>query len=160
MTNDRQGLSTREGLLDQLAYLLIELDALNPLLSSLPPGMLTVELPESGSVLGALSEMAHLDANVHLPALRNESVSAADLDRELDINDASLSELIDSVRVARSRVIDAFTSLDNAGWSRTLTIDEYRPTARELALAIVRRDATVLMALSDNLRHGRLFADA
>lgn len=160
MSEPRPAASRRDALLDQLRYLLAELDALGPVLERLPAGVLTASLPGERSVLATFAHLAALDREVDLDRLRrivaeDEPVfEARDPDGEVrEALDAALAD----ARSARETLADAFERVPAEDWARTAVFpDGERRDVYGFALAVTQRDAAELRRLAHRMHESRL----
>ena len=151
----------RAALLDQLRYLLVEVEVLGPMLERLPQDVLTGRpLPSDRSALEAFADLAAQDRAVHLPRLRavvaeDEPAFEADPDVAVDAP-TDIAAALAGVRDARTALLEAFERVPPADWSRTATVGGERRDLYALAFAITQHDAAVLRSLAYRLHESRL----
>lgn len=150
----------RDALLDQLGYLVAEVEALAPLLARLPADVLTASLPGERSVLATLAHLAALDREVYADRLRRivaEDEPAFDAgDPDGTMRDDVAAALAD-VRAAREALLDAFASVPSAEWSRTATFpDGERRDLAGFALAVAHHDAAELRRLAYRMHESHI----
>ncbi len=151
----------REALLDQLGYLVAEVEALAPLLARLPADVLTASLPGERSVLATLAHLAALDREVYVGRLHRivsedepSFDAAADPDGTThDDVDAALAD----VHAAREALLDAFEDLPLDAWARTARFpDGEQRDVFGFALAIVHHDAAELRRLAHRMHESHI----
>jgi hypothetical protein len=152
--------SRREALLDQLRYLLAELDALEPVLERLPADVLTASLPGERSVLATFAHLAALDREVHLDRLRRLVAEDEPAFEEQDpdgVEREVLGAALADARSARETLVEAFERVPTEDWERTAVFpDEERRDVYEFALAVTHRDAAELRRLAHRMHESRL----
>lgn len=139
-------------LLAQLRYLLVEVEALGPLLGRLPAWALSERPPQERSMLEIFAALAALDRGLYLRQLRavvaggpvpvEEGEPLAPAREDLG---AALAE----VRQAREALVAAFEALPAEAWGRAAPIPGATPgDLFDLALHIAHRDADALRTLA------------
>ncbi len=151
----------RDALLEQLRYLIVEAEALEPLLARLPADVLMASLPGERSVLATLAHLAALDREVYLDRLhRMVAEEAPAFEAAPDPDGTEREELeaaLADVRAARATLLDAFEHIPPADWSRTATFpDGERRDVVGFALAIVHRDAAELRRLAYRMHESHI----
>lgn len=146
----------REALLQQLRYLIVEADALEPLLASLPAEALKAPRPDAPSILEAFSELASRDREVHLPAVADHGSGADDAESHAGHD---LSAVLNDLRSARARLVTAFEQIPPAGWGspEPAADDDGSESVAQRALNIVQHDTAILRGAGEWLR-GALFS--
>ena len=158
----------RDALLDQLAYLVAEIEALQTVVAPLPdqiksgrPGPDTLTMKE---LYGAL---ATLDAEVRRPRVRRltetdrPTFEPADADaevREAGWNDEAMDAILDRVRDERAALVDQLRALSLEAWHRTATLDDETVTLFDLVYRMTQADAERLRDLGYRL-HGAHLSD-
>lgn len=132
----------REALLGQLRYLLVEVEALGPLLGRLPADALTLALPGERSVLEALAHLAALDRAALAAHLGGTEPPSAPPEPTAV---PELGEALGDVRAAREALVAGFEA--EADWPDAL---------RDLALSIVHRDVEELRRLAYRLHESHI----
>jgi hypothetical protein len=142
----------REALLDQLRYLVLEIEALGPLLEELPLDLLAARPMAEPSILDAFARIAALDREVRIRQL--EEMRRQDSPRldagEIDVRPAAdAAAAVADVRTAREALVATFEALAPSDWRRTAVFpDGEAGTVYDLALGIVQDDHEVLRALT------------
>jgi hypothetical protein len=146
----------REALLDQLEYLLIEVDALRPLLSEIPSEILRARPLDEPSIVDAFLQLGQRDRQA-IHALGGGEVRGSE--EELEV--AAVEEIgpvLDLVQAARERLLETLRALVPAHWSTDVFLgNDDRSTIFELAYDFALRDAAVLRAIGERLRTARLW---
>jgi hypothetical protein len=148
----------RAALLDQLRYLIVEAEALGPLLAGMPDAILHGRPAGEPSVLEAFGRLATLDRAVHAPrvarlAAGGSTPPAGEGEWE-PVPHETPEEALSTVVEARTALVDAFEVLPADAWARTMTLDDgYEGSAYDLAVAITRHDTETLRGLAYRL-HG------
>jgi hypothetical protein len=152
--------SRREALLDQLRYLLAEVDALGPVLERLPADVLTASLPGERSVLATFAHLAALDRDVYLDRLRQMVAEDEPTFEEQDPDGVvreGLADALADVRAARETLVEAFEHVPADDWTRTAVFPEgERRDVAGFALEIVHRDAAELRRLAYRMHESKL----
>lgn len=156
--------SRRAALVDQLGWLESEAGALAPLLGALPAWAIRqAPLPTELSAAETFAAFAVFDRDV-VPAWlgRVQFEEAPDLTTPDPLplpdgaGDRDLDALLADVQAARAALRAQVAALDDAVWSRPLTLDGQATDLYGLALAICRRDADHLRALAYRLHEADL----
>jgi AcrR family transcriptional regulator len=158
----------RSALLQQLAHLVDEVEALRTVVHDLPeqiksgrpaPDVLTMK-----ELYGAL---ATLDSEVRHPRVEQiteqdePSFSSVDIDervRESGWNDSSLDDILDRVTEARRALVDRLETLPPEAWHHTATLDGASVTLFDLVYDATQSDAERLRDLGYRL-HGAHLSD-
>jgi len=158
----------RDALLDQLAYLIDEIEALKTVIGGLPeqiksgrpaPDVLTMK-----ELYGAI---ATLDAEVRSRRVDrivdedNPTLDAVDPDeeaRKAGWNEQEIDSILDRVAEARQALVDQLTALPPAAWRRTATLEDESITLFDLVHRITQADAERLRDLGYRL-HGAHLSD-
>lgn len=159
----------RAVLIDQLRYLIDEVEALKPLVNRVPDavqgGRPTPDALSMKEIYGAL---AARDEQVRIPRL--EQITAADDPPSFDLvddaelvadaawNDRALPDILDRVQAARAALVDRLEALPAPAWSQTVRIGDAVHTVYEVAHRMAREDADRLRDLSYRL-HGANLTD-
>jgi hypothetical protein len=146
----------RAALLDQLRYLVVEAEALGPLLAGMPEAILHGRPAGEPSVLEAFARLAALDRHVHAPRLARLAASDAasggsppPAGEGDPIPHATPEEALGAVREARGALVAAFEALPVEGWARPVSLEDgAEGDAYDLALAITRHDVETLRTLA------------
>ncbi|MEP0545695.1 MAG: DinB family protein [Rhodothermales bacterium] len=150
----------RTALLDQLGYLVAEVEVLAPLLARLPADYLAASLPGERSVLATLAHLAALDREVYTDRLRrivSEDEPAFDAADPDGVVRGDLAAALADVRIAREALLDAFERVPAAEWSRAATFpDGERRDVAGFALAIAHHDAAELRRLAYRMHESHI----
>jgi hypothetical protein len=150
----------RAALLDQLGYLVAEVEVLAPLLARLPADVLTASLPGERSVLATLAHLAALDREVYADRLRRiiaeDEPAFETADPDGTVHDA-LGPALADVATARRDLVDAFVRLAPEEWDRSaLFPDGERRDVAGFALAIAHHDAAELRRLAYRMHESHI----
>ena len=161
MTNPRDE-SPIEGIVAQLEYLILEMEALRQAVLLLPDIALSGR-PYDGepSVKDVFAGIAHLDRSVRLTNVRlllqgdgaNLKVAAPVTDTVDETADAVV--LIDEVSNARSELLDAVRELPEADWEKTARLDGESVTLTEYLFGVTQEDADVLRLAAQRIYESR-----
>ena len=153
----------RDALLDQVDYLVDEIEALKTVVGGLPeqiksgrpaPDALTMK-----ELYGALSV---LDAEVRRPRIERilekdaPTLDPVDVDeqvREAGWNDQEIDAILDQVTEARQALVDQLEALSPEAWHRSATLDDESVTIFDLVYRMTQNDAERLRDLGYRL-HG------
>lgn len=154
---EEAGAALRRSLLDQLAYLIDELEAQTPLLGRVPEALLEARpLPDVWSVKERYGLLAAMDEIVHSPVLER---MAGEEEPVLEVpepqalvhreawNSNSIGALVGRIQAARRAVLAALADLPEAGWERTAVVGGERQHVYAFVHRIVQHDADVLRAV-------------
>ncbi|GAB5519427.1 MAG: DinB family protein [Rhodothermales bacterium] len=155
----------RAALLDQLAYLNDEIEALRQIVKVVPEPLLSGRpLPEDLSIKELYGWIAQQDAEVHQPRLERllaedtpqvtEADQAAML-AERDWNAKPIGDLLTAVQSARTAFIDFLKAIPEADWTRTLDLDEHRYDVYAYLFEVIQANTADLRTLGYRL-HGSL----
>ncbi|MEO0742179.1 MAG: DinB family protein [Bacteroidota bacterium] len=165
----------REALLAQLGWLIVEAEALGPLMAALPPNVLTGRpMPDTHSVKETFGLLATLDHEVHAPQVArmlSEGTPALARAGEAALaegsawNDTNLAVLLDRMRDARQALLDQLTAAPPDAWQRTAmlasaTDDSETLTLGAYVLRICQHDADRLRDLAYRLHESKLTSRA
>jgi len=158
----------RTALLEQLAYLVDEIEALQSVVGDLPeqiksgrpgPDTLTMkELYAAISTLDADVRRSRVERIVEAEAPTLEPVDVDETVREAGWNDAPIGDILDRVRDARAALVDQLEALSLADWHRTATLDGEPVTLFTLVHRMTQADAERLRDLGYRL-HGAHLSD-
>lgn len=151
----------REALLEQLAYLIDEIEALKPVARRVPePLQAARPLPTDFSMKEIYGLLAMLDETVHLPRFRRlaeedtpafEPVDEAALVGAQAFGEVPLSDLLSRVQQARRRLVDFLRALPPEVWARPATLGGTPYDGYALAHRITQQDADRLRPLAYRL---------
>jgi hypothetical protein len=160
--------SLREALLDQLRYLVQEIEALRTVVGDLPDGIksgrpapdaLTMkELYGAIATLDAEVRQSRVTAIVETDSPAFESVEPADAVRDAGWNERAMDAILDDVTAARQDLVDQLEALPQDAWHRSATLDGDEVTLFDLAHRITQTDAERLRDLGYRL-HGAHLSD-
>ncbi|HKL88237.1 MAG TPA: hypothetical protein VJ884_04465 [Salinibacter sp.] len=153
----------RDALLDQVAYLVDEIEALRTVVGDVPEqiksGRPAADVLTMKELYGAI---ATLDAKVRRPRIARivdedePTLTPVDPEaevREADWNEQEMDAILDRVKEARQGLVDVLKDLPLEAWHRTATIEEESVTLFTLVHRITQADAERLRDLGYRL-HG------
>ena len=153
----------RDALLDQLSYLVEEIEALRSVVGTLPDQIKNGRpAPDELTMKELYGAIATLDAEVRAPRVArlteedDPSFTSVDIDdrvRDDGWNDQPMSDILDQVQDARHDLVDRLDELPLDAWDRTATLDEESVTLFDLVHDITQTDAERLRDLGYRL-HG------
>ncbi|MEM1043391.1 MAG: hypothetical protein AAGI91_12275 [Bacteroidota bacterium] len=155
----RTSAERRDAIVEQLGYLVDEVDALGPLLSGLPPDVPTMHLPGERSLLGTLAYLAALDRRdlLRLNRMVEEHEPAFEESVLGEVLSADVDAVIRDVRAARGALAAAFAALPPEAWARTAAFpDGTQRDVTGLALTVTQRDADALRRVAHRLHESNL----
>ncbi len=153
----------RDALLDQLTYLVDEIEALQTVIGGLPEQIKSGRpAPDALTMKELYGAIATLDAEVRRPRveriLDEETPTLEPVDpeaeaREAGWNEKELPAILDRVREARQALVETLTDLPLEDWHRTATLDDESITLFTLVHHATQADAERLRDLGYRL-HG------
>ena len=156
-----EGEARRRVLLEQLAYLLHEVEALQQVIKQVPDSLLEQLPPASSfSIKQRFGLLALRDEEVHQRWLEQiiaeeephfEQVDEQALVEKELWNEQSIDNILDRVRQARSRLVKAFRKVPASEWERGGLFGEKRRDVYMIARDIARNDATHLRTMGQLL---------
>ena len=156
----------REALLDQLAFLIEEIEALKAVADRVPePVQEARPLPQDLSLKETYGLLATLDEAVYLPQLRRmiaedaPAFEAADeqaLAAEAAWNEQPLTTILDRVQDARRGLLAFLRALPDDAWTRTARFAEDRRDVYGLAHHITQHDVDLLRTVGYRLHESQL----
>lgn len=157
---------TREAMLEQLAHLRDEVDALKQHVAVIPTEILEGRpLPDDPSFKEIYGLLALFDERVYEPAVRQvvgKEVAMVELPEDRDLladeswNQMDMDRIVDRVRSARARLVERLASLSCEAWFREVEVDDDTSDVFGLAYAIVQHDVTLLSSAAYRLHESRL----
>lgn len=160
-----QAADLRVALLDQLAFLLDEMEALKAVIGRVPTPVLEARLPTGDpSVKELYGLLATRDEDVHLPRLRQmvaeddpafDPVDEAALAGRTGWNDHAIDDILTRVQDARRGLLAFLRALPLDAWTRTGRFGETRRDVYRLAHAITQRDVDLLRDVGYRLHESR-----
>jgi hypothetical protein len=158
----------RTALLEQLAYLVDEIEALQSVVGPLPEQIKSGRpAPDTLTMKELYAAIATLDAEVRRPRVERiveteePTFEPVDVDatvRDAGWNDAPIGDILDRVRDARAALVDRLEALSLEDWHRTATLDEEDLTLFSLVHRMTQADAERLRDLGYTL-HGAHLSD-
>lgn len=158
----------RDALIDQLAYLIDEVEALKGIVDVVPKSIREGRpQAEEFSIKEMYGVLAVLNETVYPKRLKRIAASADELpvfepvdERALaeaeDWNDISLHDILDRIVAARRELVTVFEALDGKAWTATGQFGEDERDVYEFAYDIVQADASYLQDVSQRLHHSNL----
>ena len=164
----------RQALLDQLAYLQDELEALRPIIDRVPePLQAGRPLPGDLSLKETYGLLATLDTDVRPGQLRRmvaemaaedephfDAVDEAALVAQADWNGRPIEAILKEAQAARQALVEALRALPKAEWARAgVFAEDGRDVRRDVyafAHAITQYDTDVLRAIGQRLHESHL----
>ena len=153
----------RDALLDQLSYLVEEVEALRSVVGTLPEQIKNGRpAPDELTMKELYGAIATLDAEVRAPRVArlidedNPDFSAVDIEehvRDDGWNERPIDDILNQVQNARHALVDRLDELPLDAWHRTATMDEESVTLFDLVHDITQTDAERLRDLGYRL-HG------
>ena len=158
----------RAALLDQLAYLIEEAEAMRSVVGAVPEAVQTGRaLPDDRTMRETYGLLAALDRTVHAPRVRTlaeanpgaapPAFDHADPDALVAAhawNDVAMDALLDDVQAARRALLDALRAVDD--WARTLTVGGEPLDVFTYAHRVAEADFRLLRSLSLRLHDANL----
>ena len=158
----------RTALLEQLAYLVDEIEALQSVVGTLPEQITSGRpAPDALTMKELYAAIATLDDEVRRPRVERlvetdapafESVDVDDAVREAGWNDEPIGDILDRVREARAALVGALEPLPLEAWHRSATLDGEAVTLFTLVHRTTQTDAERLRDLGYRL-HGAHLSD-
>jgi len=156
----------RRALLDQLAYLIDEVEALKAVVDRVPePLQAARPLEEDLSLKEIYGMLVTLDEAVHLPRLRRmvaedepafDAVEAASLVRAAGWNEQPILAILDRVQQTRRDLLSFISVLPAGAWTSTAYIGAVRSDVYGLAHAITQQDVDLLRMIGYRLHESHL----
>jgi|SRR5690606_31052340 len=151
----------RTALLDQLAYLIDEIEALKPVIDQVPDGLQQVKADATGlSLRETYGFIAAYDEQVvvpHLERLLEEkhpvlaAVDAEALIADARFNEQSAEVLLREVQRARQDLLEVLRRLSAEDWKRTGMLGGEPHDVYALTHALIQHDADLLRAIGYHL---------
>lgn len=158
----------RTALLDQLAYLIDEIDALQNVVDGLPDQIKNDRpTPDALTMKEIYGALATLDAEIRRPRILRiidddvPTLHPTDIDEEVrnaGWNDRPMDEILDQVKDARQALVDALKALSTEKWHQTASLDDTEVTIFDLVHEMTQSDADRLRDLGYRL-HGAHLSD-
>lgn len=146
--------------LDQLEYIVIEAEALAPLLATLPIEVLRTRLFDEDSILEAFARLALRDREYHLSMMSaiadNENPAIVSFRMDESPKASDVTQVMLDVAVARKQLLEYLRSLPDSAWNRTGDRNDRPVSLTEIAYEIAHGDAALLKKLTERLHSARL----
>ena len=156
----------REALLDQLAFLIDEIEALKAVVDRVPTPLLEARPPNNEpSLKETYGLLATLDEAVYLPRLQHmtaeeepafDPVDEAALAEQTGWNDQPIDLILDRVQDARRALLAFLHALPPEAWWRTGRFGEQRRDVYGLAHHITQHDVDLLRTVGYRLHESNL----
>jgi hypothetical protein len=158
----------REALLDQMAYLVDEIEALRSVVGTLPdaitsgrPAPDALTMKELYAALATLDEAVRSDRVAQIAEDEAPSFESVDVDeavREAGWNEKDIDDILRQVQDAREALVDQLTALPLEAWHHSATLDGDTVTLFDLVHRMTQADAERLRDLGYRL-HGAHLSD-
>lgn len=147
--------------LDQLEYVVVEAEALLPLLTTLPIEILRTRLFDEDSFLERFARLAERDRTYHRPLMsaiaENQQPVISPYEPSADPPQASdVKDVLRFVAATRKELVDQLRSLPESAWNHVGFREEKPVSLTAVAYEIARSDADLLRKLTERLRDARL----
>ena len=156
----------RRALLDQVAYLLDEIDALRAVVEGVPDQIKSGRpAPDALTMKELYGVIATLDGEVRRPRVARiiqedtpalEPIDAGEQVRDSGWNEMAMDAILTEVLTARRALIDELKSLSVDQWQRTATLDDQSVTLFDLVFQMAQEDANRLRDLGYRLHNAHL----
>ena len=156
----------REALLDQLAFLIDEIEALKAVVDRVPTSLLEARPPNNEPSLKQIyGLLATLDEAVYLPRLQHmtaedepvfDPVDEAALAEQAGWNDQPIDRILDRVQDARRALLAFLRALPPEAWRRTARFGEQRRDVYGLAHHVTQHDVDLLRTVGYRLHESNL----
>lgn len=156
----------RNALLDQLAYLVDEIEALETVVGDVPEQIKNGRpAPDALTMKELYGAIAMLDADVRVPRVKriqqNDEPTLAPVDADERVRDQGWNEkpmdaILDRVVEARQELVDVLRDLSLECWQRTATLEKERVTLFDLVYEMTQADAKRLRDLGYRLHNAHL----
>ena len=165
---DEDPAELRTALLDQLRYLIDEVEVLKPIVDRVPEtvreGRPTADALSMKEIYGVIARM---DERVHRPRIEQitddadanptfEAVDEGALVEDDDWNEMAIRDILDRVQSARRALVALLDALSDADWSKTGQIDGDERSVYEIAHQITQDDTQRLRTLGYRLHEANL----
>lgn len=154
----------RTALLDQLEYLVHEVEALKTLIDQVPDEVQGGRpTPDALTIKEIYGVMAVLDEEVHQPRLHTmlqaaseempafETVDEEALIQGHDFNEQPIHDILDRVQDARRHLVETLQAADADAWMRAAVVDGETYTVYEVAHHITQEDTRRLRIVGHRL---------
>jgi len=158
----------RDALVDHLAYLVEEIEALQTVVGSVPdqiknerPAPDALTMKELYGAIAALDEEVRPGRIERVMEEGEPTLSPIDIEaevREAGWNERELTTILDRVETARHQLVDRLDALPPEAWHRAATLEDERYTLFELVHRMTQEDLQRLRDLGYRL-HGAHLSD-
>lgn len=156
----------REALLDQLAYLVDEIEALQTVVGDVPQQIKNGRpAPDALTMKELYGAIATLDDEVRQPRIAqmmdadDPSFDAVDVNprvRDAGWNDRSMADILGQVTAAREALVDQLSAVPLEAWHRTASLDGDAVSVFDLVYRMTQDDAERLRSLGYRLHDAHL----
>lgn len=148
MSVANDAISRNESILDQLAYLIDELEAQRPWLMRISEVQMKGKPMDSmPSLLEMYAEMARLEWENHVPLLTHESRASA---RTEDI-----SQILDQIQEGRKIIVTRLSALQTEQWEEFVREGECK-RIHQFAFEMTRSDGDLLKAIAERMHESMI----
>ncbi len=164
--DDAAAAQLRDAQLDQLQYLVDEVEALKAVIGKVPEALqrdkpmgTELSLRELYGVLAQADEESHVPLVEQMMAT-NTPAAAPPSDEaraaEADWNETPMRTILEHVQHARTTLVEVLQALPAGDWTRTATLSDTTRDVYGLAHAIIQRDADLLRTAGYRLHESHL----
>lgn len=156
----------RDVLLDQLAYLVDEIEALKTVVDGLPDAIKEGRpTPDALTMKEIYGTFCVLDAEVRRPRVTRimegdqPELEAVDVDedvREGDWNERDIHAILEQIVTTRQQLVDQLKSLPLESWHRSATLEDETLSLFDLVHRITQQDTERLRSLGYRLHNAHL----
>lgn len=162
----REPEALRDALLDQLAYLVDEIEALKTVVDRLPDAIKEGRpTPDALTMKEIYGTFCVLDAEVRRPRVTRmmdedqpdlEAVDVEEEVRDADWNERDIHAILEQVATTRRQLVEQLEGLSPKAWHRTALLDDETVSLFDLVHRITQRDADRLRSLGYRLHNAHL----
>jgi len=168
--NDAAAAQLRDAQLDQLQYLVDEVEALKAVIGKVPEALqrdkpMGTEL----SLRELYGVLAQADEETHVPLVEQMMAAGTPTDTpavtppsdearaaEADWNETPMRTILEQVQHARTTLVEVLRALPAGNWTRTATLSDTTRDVYGLAHAVIQRDADLLRTAGYRLHESHL----
>ena len=164
--DDAAAAQLRDAQLDQLQYLVDEVEALKAVIGKVPEALqrdkpmgTELSLRELYGVLAQADEETHVPLVEQMMATNTPAATPpSDEARaaEADWNETPMHTILEQVQHARTTLVEVLQALPAGNWTRTATLSDTTRDVYGLAHAIIQRDADLLRTAGYRLHESHL----
>jgi len=164
--DDAAAAQLRDAQLDQLQYLVDEVEALKAVIGKVPEALqrdkpmgTELSLRELYGVLAQADEETHVPLVQEMMATNTPAATPpSDEARaaEADWNETPMRTILEHVQHARTTLVEVLQALPDGDWTRTATLSDTTRDVYGLAHAIIQRDADLLRTAGYRLHESHL----